>query len=171
MFQLSTAASAILESAYEVINESEFGYRFQTLVVEVLKGVPGLGDLCDNRAAGQPDCYANASGVGVEIKARRTNPLTLDPNSWNSLTTYDKPRLVAMLTTVAPYPLWVARLDGLTSGPIRLSRETPIDAELESHMQPTLSLLIEALGVQGIAEGSRDDLANRAARSIAHALQ
>lgn len=171
MFQLSTAASAILESAYEVINESEFGYRFQTLVVEVLKGVPGLGDLYDNRGAGQPDCYANASGVGVEIKARQANPLALDANSWKSLATYKSPRLVAMLTTVAPYPLWVARLDGLTSGPIRLSRETPIDAELESQMQPTLSLLIEALGVQGIAEGSRDDLANRAARSIAHALQ
>lgn len=163
MIYLSTAASAILEAAYSRLGASNFGLRFQSLVVEALKAHPRLRDLYDNRGAGQPDCYANLEGYGFEVKARSTDSIVLDGNSRSALSTYTHGRLVATITTAAPYPLWVAVLDQHVDGPIKLARDTRVDAELEEHLACVLSTLIEAIGAQGIVEGNLDAVATRAA--------
>lgn len=172
MLYLSNAANAVLESVRDSQMEpSEFGYRFQILVVEALKVHPKLGDLYDNRGAGQPDCYSNAEHYGFEIKARTANPLQLDDSSWDSLVTYEHPRLVAMLTTKAPYPIWVAKLDDLNDEPIRLSRDTSVDLEIEQHLKVTLGNLIEAVGVNGLVSGSRHQVIERSQFAIEQATR
>ena len=163
MIYLTTAASAILESAYRQLEASKFGSRFQSLVIESLKAHQRLHDLYDNRAAGQPDCYANTEGYGFEMKAWATDSITLDKNSKDALKTYKNRRLVATVTTVAPYPIWVAVLSERIDGPIRLARDTPADAELEAHLKAALSWIVEAIGVRGIVDGDLDAVATRAA--------
>jgi hypothetical protein len=166
MIYLSTAASAILEAARTELDAASFGSRFQALVVEALKAHPRLHDLYDNRGAGQPDCYANTERYGFEMKAWSTDSITLDDNSRAALAKYTHRRLVATVTTVAPYPIWVAVLGERIDGPIKLARDTPADSELETHLKSVLSPLVEAIGVRGITEGNLDAVATRAAAAI-----
>lgn len=163
MIYLSTAASAILDAARSELDPTSFGSRFQALVVEALKAHPRLDDLYDNRGAGQPDCYANTEGYGFEMKAWSTDSITLDDNSRAALKKYTHRRLVATVTTVAPYPIWVATLGERIDGPIKLARDTPADAELEAHLKRELSPLVEAIGVRGVVDGNVDAVATRAA--------
>jgi hypothetical protein len=156
MFYLSNAANAILEAAGEQLAPTEFGYRFQSLVVEALKLQPDWDGLYDNRGAGQPDCYFNS--YGFEIKCRQTNPMPLDENGWNAMREYNYPRLIAMLSVSAPYPLWVADLSGLSPKPVKLNHDTAVDSDLEQHMQRALSPLIEAVGTPGLTAGSRQQV-------------
>ena len=156
MFFLSNAANAILEAAGEQLAATELGYRFQSLAVEALKLQPDWDELYDNRGAGQPDCYFNS--YGFEIKCRQANPMPLDENSWNAMREYNYPRLIAMLSVSAPYPLWVADLSGLSHEPVKLNHDTAVDSDLEQHMERVLSPLIEAVGTPGLTAGSRKEV-------------
>lgn len=158
MFYVSNSANAILASGYEKLNDAgEFGYRFQAFVVEALKRHIGFADLYDNRGAGQPDCYANQKSYAFEIKARGTDVIALDDNSWKSLPTYENPRLVAMLTTGAPFPMWVIDLKGRSGGSVQLARESIVDEKLEATLTDLLSDLIESVGSGGLVLPSRSD--------------
>jgi len=163
MIYLSTAASALLEAAYGRLGANSFGLRFQSLVVEALKAHPRLHDLYDNRGAGQPDCFAILERYGFEVKAWATDSIVLDGNSRTALSRFANRRLVATVTTVAPYPIWVAVLSERIDGPIRLARDTPADAELEAHLKAALSWIVEAIGVRGIVEGDLAAVATRGA--------
>lgn len=170
MFQLTNAASGILERAHLDMpssrRESEFGYRFQSMVAAALKCRAGLDDLYENKGAGQPDCYSAASGYGFEIKTRADSPVELDENSWSALPKYPNPRLVAMLTTTAPFPIWVLDLQGLARGPIRMDAGLRADSDLEAHLKTHLSALVEAVGTARLTKPERSDF-DRATSEIA----
>jgi hypothetical protein len=170
MFQLTNAASGILERAHLDMpasrRESEFGYRFQSLVAAALKCRAGLDDLYENKGAGQPDCYSAASGYGFEIKTRADSPVELDENSWSALPRYPNPRLVAMLTTTAPFPIWVLNLQGVARGPIHMDAGLRTDAALEAHLKTHLSALVEAVGTARLTMAERGGF-DRAASEIA----
>jgi len=170
MFQLTNAASGILERAHQDMpssrRESEFGYRFQSLVAAALKCRTGLDDLYENKGAGQPDCYSATSGHGFEIKTRADSPVELDENSWNALPKYPNPRLVAMLTTTAPFPIWVLNLQGVARGPIHMDAGLRTDAALEAHLKKHLSELIEAVGTARLTKPERSDF-DRATSEVA----
>ena len=156
MIYLSNTAGHILDRLARQLDEQEMGYRFQTLVVEALRMHPDYADLYDNKGAGQPDCYSNKAQTGFEIKCRRDSTrITLDDNSWRALPTYKHPKLVAVHTSKAPFPVWVAELRGLAPDPIVLAASTPVDARLEEHLRVHLSALVEAVGLPRLACSQR----------------
>jgi len=158
MMYLSNTANHILDSLARQLDEQEMGYRFQSLVVEALRLHPDYADLYDNKGAGQPDCYSNRARAGFEIKCRRDSTrITLDENSWKALPTYEFPKLVAIHTSKAPFPIWAAELKGQAPAPISLSSTTRVDAQLEEHLRVHLSALIEAVGYARLACSKRSD--------------
>jgi hypothetical protein len=168
MFYLSNAANAILQEAMEEIDPSEFGYRVQILVVEALKLQTGWEKLYDNSGAGQPDCYLDGK-YGFEIKCRQTNPMPIDANGWEAMENYQNPRLVAMYSLSAPYPLWVADLSEVPQKPVRLDHDTVVDPRLEDHLKEFLSQLTEAVGIFRLIRGNREE-ANKFIRHCAESL-
>ena len=84
--------------------------------------------------------------------------MPLDENSWDAMKQYDHPRLIAMLSVSAPYPLWVADLSGLSHEPVKLNHDTALDSDLEQHMERVLSPLVEAVGTPGLTAGSRKEV-------------
>jgi hypothetical protein len=156
MFTLTNAANAILEVGLQKLTPEEFGYRFQELVVQVIRSVDSMADLYDNKGAGQPDCYSLSAGFGFEIKARRASTVELDSNSWESLSKFNHSRLIAMVTEEAPYPLWVVNLEGAPRSPMALTDNVTIDRELEAHLKQGLSDLIEALGFERLCAPKRE---------------
>jgi hypothetical protein len=173
MIQLSNVANSIFERAQELRSagraESDFGSRFQHLVAAALRSLPEFSDLYENPAAGQPDCYSNRAGVGFEVKCHATPRIEIEPNGWNALRTFKEPRLVAMLSISAPFPVWVVDLKGLPEAAITLEDSTPVDAALEKALASQLNALIEAIGAPRIAEGNLTEMRDRVGR-IAAAL-
>jgi hypothetical protein len=157
MIYLTNSASYILYQAASNgnLDAPELGFRFQHLVASALRRRMDLRDLYENAGAGQPDCYSNESSYGFEVKCQSSNPIILDENSWNALTNYKNPTLVAMLKVDPPYPLWVVNLSGVPRGPISVSRHTRVNAELESHLQRILSQEIEAVGLSRLIQSER----------------
>jgi len=156
VFYLSNAANTILEATLGGLTPQDAGRRFQSLVAAALERHPSFPRLHNNRGAGQPDCHHDPSGYGFEIKCRQTDAaVTLDENSWNALETYRHPRLVTMLATTVPYPLWVIDLTGWPRGPITPGRDTVTDADLERYLTAALSDVVEAVGARRMIETGR----------------
>ncbi len=166
MFQLRNAASAILRSAYAELLESEYGaseygYRFQDIVIGGLRMHPLFaGDLLyDNRSNGQPDCYQGRDSWAFEVKCRNSTGLQLDANSWAALPKFKNPRVIAMLPAGSPYPLWVVDITGVVKGVIRLGESTKCDGNLERHLADAISDVVESVGRRRLVELDRTDLA------------
>ena len=160
MFYLSNIANSILQRAHETptIDESEFGSRFQILVSAALRSLDGYSDLYENPAAGQPDCYSNQGKAGFEIKCRKDPRVELEARSWEALTTYKHPRLIAMVVASPPYPIWIIDLTGQPQTSISLEEAIPTDRDLEQLMKLRLSELIEATGCARIVGGTREEM-------------
>jgi hypothetical protein len=175
MIHLSNIANSVLERSLAPARggllPTEFGSRFQLLVAAVLKSLPDHEDLYVNPAGGQPDCYSMKSGAGFEVKCLARPRIELEPNSWDALRTYPSPRLVALLTTSAPFPLWVVDLKDHARHAITLERSMPVDAERERRIKPSLDRLIEAIGAERFCAGDRETFSNLVSRIAAALLQ
>jgi len=132
------------------------GRRFQSLVAAALERHPLFSGLHNNRGAGQPDSLHDATGYGFEIKCRQSDAaVTLDENSWRALENYRNPRLVTILATTLPYPLWGIDLTGRPRGPIVPTRDTPTDGDLERYLTVAVSDIVEAVGTSRMTESGR----------------
>lgn len=175
MIHLSNIANSVLERSLDPtrggLSAAEFGSRFQVLVAAALKSLPNHEDLYDNKGAGQPDCYSVKSSAGFEVKCLARPRVELDQNSRDALRTYASPRLVALLTTSAPFPLWVVDLKDHAQHAITLDRSMPVDEERERLLKLPLDRLIESIGAERFCAGNRETMANQMSRIAASLLQ
>lgn len=161
MIYLTNAASSIIARAVTQLTPPDFGSKFQDVVCTVLRKRSGLNDLYENRGAGQPDAYSQATSFGFEVKCRKDSiPLVIEENSKNAMGTFAQSRFIVLITVDPPQPLFVINpcfnaTDGtsLATADIRFKglAAANVDGEFEAWIRPELSRAIEAIGEAGLS--------------------
>ena len=149
MTQLDNLASLILEKTAAAMNAQDFGNVFQDLVEVSLRHANRPG-LAAQGNAGNPDFFWNdgAESWGWEVKSSQGVACPAAPAAVAAMAQFMHKRLVYLNTSVAPYTLYVADLDGFAGAqfnPCQLPHRANEELELAASLNELLRCMNSAL--------------------------
>jgi hypothetical protein len=145
MIQLDNLASLILENTAAAMGPQDFGNVFQDLVEVSLRHANRPG-LAAQGNAGNPDHFWNdgTTSWGWEVKSYNTAACTAEPAAVNAMAQFTHKRLVYLHTSVAPYTLYVANLEGFAGAQFNPSQLPQLEDE-ERELADSLNELLRCM--------------------------
>lgn len=149
MTQLDNLASIILEKTAAAMSPQDFGNVFQDLV-EVSFRHGNRPGLAAQGNAGNPDFFWNdgAKSWGWEVKSSEQNSCPATEAAVKAMQQFTNKRLVYLNTSVAPFTLYVADLEGFAGdsfNPSQLPNLEDEERELAASLNELLRCMNSAL--------------------------